>query len=64
MYYEEDVIDGVLCWRGTPESAWIARSRQELTAMLLEAREVKASEVENEAESQRVRDECIGRYGG
>ena len=38
MYYEETVIDGVLCWRGTPDGAWIARSRQELTATLLEAR--------------------------
>lgn len=38
MFYEEAVIDGVLCWRGTPNGEWIAKTQQQLTQMLLEAR--------------------------
>ena len=38
MYYEEKVINGVLHWRGTPEGQWIAKTAEQLTEMLLEAR--------------------------
>jgi hypothetical protein len=30
MYYEEKIIKGILCWRGTPKGAWIAVSQQEI----------------------------------
>jgi hypothetical protein len=43
MYYEENVIDGVLCWRSTPTGEWVAKTPQQLTEMLLEARRAKAA---------------------
>lgn len=41
MYYEECVIDGVLYWRGTSDGEWAAKTPQQLTQMLLEARREK-----------------------
>jgi len=41
MFYEESVIDGILCWRGTPNGEWVAKTKQQLTQMLLEARREK-----------------------
>lgn len=43
MIYEEAIVDGVLCWRNSPRNCkghgpWIQKTPQELTAMLLEAR--------------------------
>ncbi len=38
MLYEETVIDGVLHWRGKPNGEWTAKTQQQLTQMLLEAR--------------------------
>lgn len=35
MFYEEEVIEGILCHRGTPNGAWIAFSRKELTDMYI-----------------------------
>lgn len=34
MYYEEHVINGVLCWRNTPAGEWVPKSPGELTARL------------------------------
>jgi hypothetical protein len=34
MYHEERVIDGVLCWRGTPDGEWTEYTAKELTAMV------------------------------
>lgn len=31
MYHEEKIIDGILCWRGTPDGEWMQYSKQELT---------------------------------
>lgn len=31
MYYEEKIIDGILCWRGTPNGGFIEMSKEELT---------------------------------
>lgn len=42
MYYEEKVIAGVLCWRGTPAGEWTAKTAQQLTVMLIEARAISA----------------------
>lgn len=41
MYYEEQVINGVLCWRSTPSGEWVQKTPEQLTAMLLEARQAK-----------------------
>lgn len=38
MYYEERIIDGVLCWRGAPDGRWAEKTPAQLTAMLIEAR--------------------------
>lgn len=32
MYHEEKIIDGVLCWRGTPDGEWQQYSKVELTS--------------------------------
>ena len=34
MYYEEVVINGVLCHRGTPDGEWIPFTAEQLTAKL------------------------------
>ena len=39
MYYEEQVRDGVLCYRGTPTGDWVPMSAERLTAVLLELRQ-------------------------
>ena len=39
MYYEEKIIDGVLCWRGTPNGEWIQKTPEQLTKRLIEAQE-------------------------
>jgi hypothetical protein len=38
MYYEEKVIDGVLCYRTTPDGEWYQLSAQALTERLMNAR--------------------------
>jgi hypothetical protein len=43
MFYEEAIINGVLCWRNSPKDCkghgnWIEKSPQELTTMLMEWR--------------------------
>ena len=35
MYHEEKIINGILCWRGTPQGEWIAHTPEELTEKLL-----------------------------
>lgn len=41
MYYEEQVINGVLCWRGSPDGGWEPKTLQQLTEMVLEARRTR-----------------------
>ena len=36
MFHEEKVINGVLCWRGTPDGDWIEYSSRQLTEKLME----------------------------
>lgn len=38
MYYDEQIINGRLCWRNTPGGEWKQKTPQQLTEMLLEAR--------------------------
>jgi hypothetical protein len=40
--YEEKILDGVLCWKVTPDGEWVQKTAQQLTEMLLEARRGKA----------------------
>lgn len=35
MYYEEKVIDGVLCWRDTPDGEWVLFTPRQLTEKIL-----------------------------
>ena len=30
MYYEEKIIDGVLCWRNSPDGEWIQKTHKRL----------------------------------
>ena len=41
MYYEEKIIDGILCWRNTPTGYWLKCSDRKITEKLIEA-EAKA----------------------
>lgn len=36
MYKEERVVNGVLCWRGTPNGEWTQYTAEEITARYLE----------------------------
>lgn len=45
MYYEEAVINGILCSRGTPDGEWIPLSIESLSAQLLAAR-IRIEELE------------------
>lgn len=38
MYYEEKVIDGVLCWRGSPNGEWIPITIEHLTDQYVQLR--------------------------
>jgi len=51
MYYDEQVINGVLCHRGTPDGQWIAFTSKELTAKIVELKaEVSSLECQIEDE--------------
>lgn len=43
MHYEEKIIAGVLHWRSGKNSVWTAKTAEQLTAMLLEARRERKS---------------------
>ena len=50
MLYEEQIIDGVLCWRMSPRDCkgygdWVPKTAQELTALVLELRQRRAAPV-------------------
>ncbi len=34
MYYEEEIIDGILCHRGTPDGEWVPFTLEALTTAL------------------------------
>lgn len=38
MYHEEKVINGVLCWRGTPDGEWKQYTAEALTTALVAER--------------------------
>ncbi len=43
MYYEECVVDGVLCHRNTPNGEWIPHTLEFLTQALVDEREARKS---------------------
>ena len=34
MYFEQKIVNGILCHRGTPDGEWIPYSAEDLTGML------------------------------
>lgn len=38
MYYEETIINGILCWRDEPNGKWCPCSAQKITKRLAETR--------------------------
>lgn len=38
MFYEEQVIKGILCWRSTPNGEWMQKTPEQLTTLLIDAR--------------------------
>lgn len=38
MYYEEKVINGVLCYRHSPDDAWTEYGKEQLTEMIQNSR--------------------------
>lgn len=38
MYYEEQIIDGVLCWRNNPRASWTPCELTDMAAKLMAAR--------------------------
>lgn len=40
MYYEEKVIDGILCHRNDPEGGWVQFTSEELTNQIVELQDV------------------------
>jgi hypothetical protein len=40
MYYEERIIDGVLCSRSAPDGEWTQKTAKELTERLILARQL------------------------
>jgi len=49
MFYEEQVINGVLCWRGTPNGEWTPKTPEQLTKLLVDARDEITSLYESAA---------------
>jgi hypothetical protein len=39
MYYDEEVINGILCHRGTPDGEWIPFTPEQLTQKYIQAKE-------------------------
>lgn len=39
MYYDEEVINGILCHRGTPNGEWIPFTPEQLTQKYIQAKE-------------------------
>ena len=60
MYYEEKVIDGVLCARGDPHTPFRAFAASHLTQMLLEER-AKSEQYRQDAEAFAALRETIGK---
>ena len=63
MYYEERVINGVLCYRTSPDGAWRQFSQKELTATVVKLTELldeQSTELANVLEVAIARGEQLG----
>lgn len=49
MYHEEAIINGKLCWRGTPNGEWIEYTKEQLTLKLQEARQTSGRDLYEKA---------------
>ncbi len=53
MYYAEEVVNGVLCWRDTPDGKWNPFTTEQLTLQLMATKralvlsELRIEELEN-----------------
>lgn len=56
MFYEEEVINGALCWRGTPNGTWKQFDLMQLTDRIIKLQQEAANskELELKLESQGV----------
>lgn len=67
MYYEEKVVDGVLCWRSKPDGAWTQFTAQELTVQVVQTKQAalalmaRVELAEDDARIQAERDELAHR---
>lgn len=34
MYHKEEIINGILCWKGTPNGKWVEYTQEQLTARI------------------------------
>lgn len=51
MYYKEEIIEGVLCYKHSPNGEWIKFSAQELTKRIIQLSE-KVEDLNRQLESQ------------
>jgi len=35
MYYKEEIINGILCCKHTPDGAWVEKTKEELTKKIV-----------------------------
>jgi hypothetical protein len=49
MFYEEQLIDGVLHWRGTPDGEWVAVSAERLSSRIVELETWRRESARSEA---------------
>ena len=42
MYYDEQIIDGVLCHRGDPKGEWIPFTEKQVAEMYIESKRVNS----------------------
>jgi|ERR1043165_7363993 hypothetical protein len=50
MFYEEQLIDGVLHWRGTPDGEWVAVSAERLSSRVVEIETWRRESARSEAQ--------------
>lgn len=51
MYYKEEIINGILCWKGTPNGEWHPVGERELTKRITELK-AKDAELELQLEME------------
>ena len=55
MYYKEEIVDGILCYKHTPDGEWIPMSPEKMTRKIMQLRiEVEILKSKLERESRRL----------